>query len=175
MARKNPANRKKRTREHIVADLSVNHVERQVLLAGHAVQRIVRDYGIDLFVATYDSSGALENGDIRIQIKATDSPEDVSGGQFIAVRIDRGDYCHWLMEPMPVILAIYDAPRDLAYWLYVQAEFEAKKVTGNLDKPGATMTLRVPRANLLTPSAVRQFAIYRDSMFAQMKGLQHHG
>ena len=60
--------------KHIIEDLSVNYtVERQVLLAGYSVQRIVRDYGIDLFVATYDASGVLENGDIRIQIKATDS------------------------------------------------------------------------------------------------------
>ena len=50
-------------------------MERQALLAGFAVQRIVRDYGIDLFVATYDPSGEVENGEIRIQLKATERPD----------------------------------------------------------------------------------------------------
>ena len=136
MARKNPAARKKRTRQHIIADLSVNHVERQVLLASYSVQRIMRDYGIDLFVTTYDDSGTLENGDIRIQIKATDSPEETSDGRFILVRIDRRDYRHWLMEPMPVILVLYDASQDLACWLYVQADFEMKRATVHLEKHG---------------------------------------
>jgi len=32
--------RKLRTREHVIADLGVNYVERQVLLCGGSVQRI---------------------------------------------------------------------------------------------------------------------------------------
>ena len=44
--------RKRRTREHVIADLSVNHVERQVLLAGYVVDRVSNDYGIDLEVTT---------------------------------------------------------------------------------------------------------------------------
>src|SRR5436309_2496106 len=45
--------RKRRTREHIIADLSVNHVERQALLCGHVVERRVFDYGIDLEMFTF--------------------------------------------------------------------------------------------------------------------------
>ena len=33
--------RKRRTREHIIADLSVNYVERQALLCGHTIERVV--------------------------------------------------------------------------------------------------------------------------------------
>ena len=40
-----PLPRKRRTREHVIADLSVNHVERIILEAGHAVQRPTSDYG----------------------------------------------------------------------------------------------------------------------------------
>ena len=43
-----------RTREHIIADLSVNFVERQVLLAGHTIERWYSDYGIDQVISTYD-------------------------------------------------------------------------------------------------------------------------
>ncbi len=79
MADKKPEKKKRRTREHIIADLSISHTERQALLAGFAVQRIVRDYGIDLFIATYDRFGEVENGEIRIQLKATDTPTRVDG------------------------------------------------------------------------------------------------
>jgi len=122
----------------VIADLSINHVERQALLAGFAVQRIVRDYGIDLFIATYDPAGNVENGEIRIQLKATDSPRWLRGGRHLAVRVGQRDFRHWLMEPMPVVLAIYDAPNDIAYWLYVQEYFEGRR--GRFDQSGTTMT-----------------------------------
>jgi hypothetical protein len=158
----------------VIADLSVNHVERHALLAGFAVQRIVRDYGIDLFIATYDPLGNIENGEIRVQLKASDAPTWVQGGLAIAVRVDQGDFRHWLMEPMPVILAIYDAPNDTAYWLYVQAHFESGRAL-RFDQAGATMTVRVPRTNVLSAFAMRQFADYRDQILAQIEGLAHHG
>ena len=172
VSHKSPEKKKQRTREHVIADLSINHVERQALLAGFAVQRIVRDYGIDLFIATYDRVGEVENGEIRIQLKATDEPKWVRGGQALAVRIDQGDFRHWLMEPMPVILAVYDAPKDRAHWLYVQAHFGRGRVA-RFDKAGATMTVHVPRANVVTPDAMRQFAAFRDQILTQMGGLTH--
>jgi hypothetical protein len=171
---KKPEKKKRRTREHVVADLSINHVERQALLAGFAVQRIVRDYGIDLFIATYGTSGEVENGEIRIQLKATDAPQLIRGGQFIAVRVDQRDFRHWLMEPMPVILAIYDAARDEAYWLYVQEHFESGR-PGRFDRAGAKMTVHVSRANIVTPAALRRFAAFRDRILLQLEGLTHHG
>jgi hypothetical protein len=44
---------KYRPRTHVIADLSVNHVERFALLCGYSVQRIQPDYGVDLIVYTY--------------------------------------------------------------------------------------------------------------------------
>ena len=168
-----PEKKKRRTREHVIADLSINHVERQALLAGFAVQRIVRDYGIDLFIATYDPSGEVENGEIRIQLKATDALRLVRGGQGIAVRVDQGDFRHWLMEPMPVILAVYDAAQHEAYWLYAQEHFESGRAD-RLDRAGVKMTVHVPRTNVVTPAAVRRFAGFRDRILLQLEGLTHH-
>jgi hypothetical protein len=44
--------RKQRTREHIIADLGVNHVERQILYTGFTVNRYSQsnDYGHDGFL-----------------------------------------------------------------------------------------------------------------------------
>jgi hypothetical protein len=173
MSHRNPERKKRRTREHVIADLSVNIAERQALLAGFAVQRIVRDYGIDLFIATYDQRGDVENGEIRIQLKATDAPKWVRDGQALAVRIDQGDFRHWLMEPMPVILAVYDAPGDIAYWLYIQAYFSTG-TAARFEKAGARMTVHVPRKNVVTPAAMHEFAGYRDQILAQLGGVTHH-
>lgn len=63
---------KTRTRQHVIADLSVNHVERQVLLAGHAIQRVQSDYGYDLLMFTYNEQGEVEPGMVFFQAKATD-------------------------------------------------------------------------------------------------------
>ena len=54
------AERKRRTREHVIADLSANHVEKQALLCGFSVERVRHDYGIDLIWFTYDEHGEVE-------------------------------------------------------------------------------------------------------------------
>ena len=46
--------RKQRTREHIIEDLGFNYVERQILYAGHIIQRFTQnDYGYDGIVYTF--------------------------------------------------------------------------------------------------------------------------
>lgn len=63
--------RKRRTRQHIIADLSVNHIERFVLLNGYSTERVNCDYGIDLIIFTYDANGEIENGQIFVQLLVT--------------------------------------------------------------------------------------------------------
>src|SRR5947208_4975170 len=67
------AERKRRTREHIIADLSVHHVEGLALRCGYTVQRIVADYGYDLWLATYNEAGEAEADYNLLQLKASDS------------------------------------------------------------------------------------------------------
>jgi hypothetical protein len=173
LPRKKPVSRKKRrTREHVIADLSANHVERHALLCGYSVERRLHDYGIDLVIATYDEEGNVENGEIRVQLKATDHLKTVSGGQFVACRIERADLRAWLDEPMPVILVVYDAVADVASWLYVQQHFQ-QRPRFNPKRGSAGVTVRVPRANVVTAAAMRHFAGCRDRLLAQMKGLRH--
>src|SRR4051812_11217560 len=95
--------RKRRTREHVLADLGVNHVERQILLCGYSVERITHDYGIDLLSFTYNSDGEVERGEIRVQVKASEQVEHLKTSQAIGFRVARTDLRAWLVEPMPVI------------------------------------------------------------------------
>src|SRR5262249_18104100 len=58
---------RKRTREHIIASLSANTIERYFLKKGHTVLKTDQDYGVDLMVYTHDQYGYVEAGNIYIQ------------------------------------------------------------------------------------------------------------
>lgn len=59
--------RKRRTRQHVIADLGVHHVERFILEEGHTFQRLTSDYGYDLVMFTFDENGYPETGSIYTQ------------------------------------------------------------------------------------------------------------
>src|ERR1700712_5085304 len=90
--------RKRRTREHVIASLSVNFVERQALLCGDTVERVFNDYGYDLMLDTYDANGEIEGGKIPIQVKASDAPRVLKKSDAISVDIARSDLIAWLFE-----------------------------------------------------------------------------
>ncbi len=149
--------RKRRTRAHIIADLAINHVERHVLLAGHALERYWHDYGVDLAMHTFDERGEYENGAVLLQVKATDVLRVLSNRETIAVRVERSHLEHWLFEPEPVILIAYDAANDVAFWVDIKEHFTAQ------DNPvtrqfGNTVTVRIPANRIFDARTVQQIA-----------------
>jgi hypothetical protein len=159
--KKPPLVGKRRTREHEIADLAVNHVERQVLLGRGTVERVQRDYGIDLFLSTYTPEGELESSQIYIQVKATERLKWLAAGGSAAFRLDRSDLVGWLRQLLPVILIVYDATADRAYWLHIQGHFAS--VPGfNLFTAGKTVTVYLDEKRVLDPASVRLFATLRD-------------
>jgi hypothetical protein len=164
--------RKLRTRAHVLADLSANHVERHCLRCGWAVERLRTDYGIDLELLTFNRKGEIDEGKILIQLKASDRLRLPSDARAFGFRLARSDLVHWLAEPMPVILIVYDAPKDVAYWLYVQHSFQ-ELPDFNLFAAGRTVTVHVPTANVVTPAAVRRFGRFRDRILDQVGELTH--
>jgi hypothetical protein len=175
MARRRPLPiRKRRTREHVIADLGINHVERQVLCAGFTVERIVHDYGVDLELFTYADDGTIELGSIPLQVKATERARRVNHGKTIVVRTAGADLLSWLTCLEPVILIVYDVSEDCAWWLYVQADFAAR----GLLRPrrlAETVSLRIPIDQTLTVDVVKRFADFRDRALAPaFKVVRHH-
>jgi len=83
--------RKRRTREHVIADLSVNHVERYILRCGWVGRRMNPDYGIDLYMETYNNQGEIENEGVWFQLRATDTLMVVAKRHAIAVRMEWRD------------------------------------------------------------------------------------
>jgi hypothetical protein len=161
--------RKRRTREHIIADLSINHVEKCVLQCGWTVQRFSPDYGLDLLMTTFNRRGEIENGDVRLQIKATGSIKIASGRNAIPFRLEWRDMVYWLNEPLPVMLVVYDAKADKAWWLYLQETLREKRRKAP-PRALATLIVRVPLANVLDAKAVRQFRKFRDAALAHTRG-----
>jgi hypothetical protein len=86
----------------VLADLSINHVERQVLLCGFSVDRVQHDYGYDLTVATHNDAGEIEPGAVYLQVKATDRLPRLAGGATIPWLVSRRDLRLWLEEVYPV-------------------------------------------------------------------------
>jgi hypothetical protein len=154
MARaKGEADRPRRTRAHVIASLSQNYVERFVLEKGHTVERSSADYGFDLAVNTFDDQGCAENGQIRIQLKASDRPDYTKEGTAISLEITRKHYELWMGEIMPVFLILYDAQEKMAYWIHVQQYFlsdRSRRPSSDLK----TFSLQIPTANQITEATI---------------------
>ncbi len=54
-----------------------------------SVERIEYDYGYDLLIFTYDAEGEIENGQIYIQLKATDSLSTLADQKTISFTLTR--------------------------------------------------------------------------------------
>jgi hypothetical protein len=174
VARSSPQpRRKKRTREHVIADLSLNYVERRVLLCGHTLEEMRHDYGLDLAMYTYSAEGLVEPGLVHFQVKATDRLELRSGGEQVALRVAWRDLEHWAIETAPVILVLYDAPSDIAYWVYVQAHVRRHQLLDRRKAGAATTTLSWPRTDVLDVEAVQRIAGFKAAVVRQTGGVIH--
>jgi hypothetical protein len=165
------AGRKRRPRHHVIADLGVAHIERQVLSCGFSVERVEKDYGVDLILFTYDSNGRIENGQVYIQVKATERARQLKRTPAISFHLERAHLEFWLFEPMPVILALYDVTADEAYWLYLQGHFEGNNLA---IKGTKTQVVRIDTNNLVDEQSVRLWARYKADVLAQIAGVIKH-
>ncbi len=127
----------------------------------------MHDYGIDLLLYTYDEAGEVENGEIRLQVKATEAIKTRSRRPVIPWRLEQRDVRFWLNELMPVILVVYDEREQKAYWLHVQAHFASRSQW----RFGRTVTVDIPTNQVLSQSAVRTFREFRQQILAQIQGV----
>jgi hypothetical protein len=165
--------KKRRTREHVIADLAVNYVQRHILLNGHSSEEIVRDYGIDLLMFTYNSDREIENGHVQIQIKATENITVLKTTGAIAFQAEVAHLQTWQWEPMPVILVVYDAVGDgRAFWVYIQNYLNSRADLSLDDQE--TLTVQIPQENQLDAGAIERFRGFRDKVLAEMEGVISH-
>jgi hypothetical protein len=112
--------RKRRTREHIIADLSMNFVERHIFENGDTAIRPTADYGYDLILETYDAEGYPEPDLAYMQLKATDDMQRHERDDSYWLQVDMRDCRRWIETVYPDFLILYDAIAKRAFWLHVQ-------------------------------------------------------
>lgn len=160
------AARKIRPRTHVIAEMGVNFLERQVLRRGHQLQRLnAPEYGTDAEMHHFKpTDGTIENGRVEFQVKATDRPTISADGSFIRCPVESAHLHFWLWEiAYPVILVLYDASKHRAYWVDVQTP---ESVQGFEEQE--SLSIRIPTKNKLTLHAIdhfRQLSLDRMASF----------
>jgi hypothetical protein len=171
VARHIPTPRKQRTRQHVIADQSLNYPERYVIDEGHTVGRVQHDYGYDFYLATYDEEGYIEPDTISIQLKAAETLE-LSGEDYL-FDVDVKDYNLWVSELLPVVLVLFDASRRKAYWLLIQDYF--REDPSRRPQEGATtVRVRVPQRQAVNRRAVRRWRARKQEIQDHLGGLRDH-
>jgi hypothetical protein len=151
--------RKRRTRGHIIADLSVNFLERQVLQRGHQLLRVPQpEYGTDAIMNHFSpDTGEIENGRVEFQLKATDHLQLVDDGKSITCTVEMAHLQYWYYGiAHPFVLIEYDAQTNRAYWLDVQAYVDHRNLVEELPASDS-VTLRIPVRNKVTLRAIDRF------------------
>jgi hypothetical protein len=117
--------------------------------------------------------GEVESSRILFQLKATDRIKVSVDGRLVRCRIERADLVHWLDEPIPVVLVLYDSKADVAYWLYVQRHFAG--IPGfDPTRCGERVAVAIPRANVLDRRAMRKLARAKNAIAAKFRGVLRH-
>jgi hypothetical protein len=128
--------KKLRTRQHVIEDLGFNHIEKQILLAGFVQRRYYSsDYGYDGCIDTFSDLGEIENLSIMFQLKSTDNLVLSNQKKGYIFDLDKRDLELWLSDIRPVILILFDAPKEIAYFINLQTYFqENRKDLANVRK-----------------------------------------
>jgi hypothetical protein len=160
--------RRQRTRAHVIADQSLNHVERFIIDEGHTAQRLEKDYGYDLFLFTYDKQGYVEPGLVCLQLKAGESLQAI--GSNYVFDVDIRDYNLWMLEETPVILILFEASRRRAYWVCIQDYF-SENAARRPKKGAKTVRVRVPRRRVVNRRAIAKMrALKREAALRVIGG-----
>lgn len=165
--------RKKRTREHIIASQSINHVEYYIYNVGFTAERVENDYGYDLILFTYNSEGYVEQGNVYIQLKASDRLISNPPNNEYKYRISIEDYNQWINEPLPVFMVLYDAKNSKAFWQYVQSYFELN----GKQKPrrnAKSVQIRIPTRNRINKRAIYIMQKSKNRVLDQIDGIIEH-
>jgi hypothetical protein len=158
---------KRRIRRHVIASLSLNHVSRYVLRVGDVVNLINGndDYGYDMFVQTHDPKGYLQPGTYWIQLKATDSIK--INAKEVVFKLEVSDLITWRYHGDFVFVIVYDAKKDVAYWLDIQGYLKSKAI----DPKGlaqAKLTVRMDVASVVDNKATRTWRRMKNVRLRQV-------
>ena len=165
---------KRRTREHIIASLSENYVQRLFLERGHTCDRLVSDYGYDFLVATYSTEGYAEGGPMYLQVKATDDIEKFSVGDSFSYTIDIASYNQWREEPVPVYFILFDAQKRRAFWANAQVYLRDLAKRKNPKETLQSVQIHVSRKNVMNLRAIDKIQKDKNAMKKRPREVRTH-
>jgi hypothetical protein len=158
------ADRKRRTRRHVLADLSFYHVQFLIATAGFSSGESSRDYGYDLVANTFDTESLIDEGFLLIQLKATERLEVAPDLEYYTFDLDVRDHNLWIREPNPVVLILYDAQTNAAFGLFFQRDPPTPK-------PGAqSVRVKVPLRNRVDADFFRRAREWKAERLAPNRG-----
>jgi hypothetical protein len=166
--------RKRRTREHVIADQSLIHVQQFIANAGFTSEAVNKDYGYDVTINTFDDGGFIEGGAILIQLKASEVLTPHADGLHFAFDLDMRDYDLWTEEPNPVFLILYEATTRRAYWLFVQPYLKGS----GAPKPKSyakTVRIKVPKVNKVRTAFFRHARRLKAEALRAILGAKPYG
>ena len=148
----------RRTREHVIEEMSLNFLERKILERGHQlVPATKREYGCDATMFHFSpSTGEIENGEVRFQLKSTDHLNLKTDFAICpAIETRHLHYWYWEAQRHPFILVLYDAIGRSGYWLDVRRYID-ENLTG-LDPDQKTTAVRIPWSNKISVKSIDRF------------------
>jgi hypothetical protein len=141
---------KRRTRGHVIEEMSLNFLERKVLERGHQlVPATRREYGWDATMFHFSpDTGGIENGEVCFQLKATDHL--IEGKPFAVCKVSTKDlhYWYWEAQRFPFVLVLYDAQKNRAYWLDIRQFID--DVLFGIDVERQSIQVQIPWTNKVT-------------------------
>jgi Domain of unknown function (DUF4365) len=166
------ARRKKRVRNHVIADMSLHHVGYEVVKHGFTIEAESSDYGYDCSIVTFDTDGEVENGMIFLQLKATEGVKRTKGKATVSFRVDRRDLDYWENEIFPVYLILFDAVAERAYWLYVQRYVQDNHISAARLNAGS-LTVHIDLSQVVDGAAVARWREDKAAVLAQIGPVDH--
>jgi hypothetical protein len=160
--------RKTRTRQHVIADESESHLDNFVHGCGFTIEYFRKDYGYDAFINFFDDKGQVENGNVYVQLKATDKIRMSKNGRYVFFTISTRDIKLWQDAFMPVYLVLYDAAAELAYWVYLQQYLERKGIRAATLITNS-LTIRIDVKSVLDIASIQRWRTDKNNALKQIK------
>lgn len=147
--------KKRRTRAHIIEGLGLNHIEKHILLTGNVLRRYSGDdYGYDGMIETFHENGEAHNLSFMVQLKSTDVIEQSPQNDGFIVDLSRRDLELWLQSRLPVLLILYDAQKEIAYFTDLQTYFNENRLS--LRNVRKFVRIYLPSQSVFNTTAIKQ-------------------
>jgi len=140
----------------VLETLSHQHLE-SIFPAEWICRKVEYDYGLDMRVEIV-TGGEVTGRDFLVQLKATDHLK--TSGDYVHHHCKVSTAQYFLRRPELVMYVVYDAQKEVAYWLWMQPyihELGKKRPDWRNDK---AVQIHIPCANQLTPEVIPSITSY---------------